>query len=98
AAAIEPAPTAAAVEPTATAATAKASATPAATKPSATAYQHERRLCFLRRHGGDIARHAAVPGGRARGPLGSHQHDQSERRRVKQGPRHHRDLTWAIWT
>jgi hypothetical protein len=83
----------AATAETATAATAETTtAATAETAPAATApaHQHERRICPLRRRGGDIAGHAAAPGSLGGGGLSNHQPDQSDRRHAEQ------TLSWLL--
>jgi hypothetical protein len=74
----------------ATAETATAATAETATAATAPAHQHERRICPLRRRGGDIAGHAAAPGSLGGGGLRNHQPDQSDRRHTKQ------TLSWLL--
>src|SRR4029077_1775079 len=80
------------------ASTTAASASTAAATASAPPLAHEdrRHACPPRRGGGDIATHAAAPGCRGRGCLGSHQPDQGDRRHVKQRLYHRCGLTRCI--
>src|SRR5215471_9499518 len=71
-------------ETTATAAAAKTAATAASTTAAAQARKHQRRICSIRRRGGDIAGPAGAPGSRRGGCCRSHQPDQGDRRHVKQ--------------
>jgi hypothetical protein len=79
------------------AATSTAAATAAATATTAAGQEHQWCSFPVRRRGGDIADHAAAPGGRGGRRFRGHQPDQRGRRYVKQALSHRCGLTPWIW-